>query len=97
VNCGIDRLGTVILEVLSLISQSKMYGDVAFDSNIEERLSFRSGQRNEHLLWGYPGNKIGASSIAFKVKIIFGSLYSIFVSRVIKKNRESTRHYSESC
>jgi hypothetical protein len=39
----------------------------------------------------------GASSIAFELKILFGRLYSIFVSMVIKKNRKRTRHYSELC
>jgi hypothetical protein len=38
----------------------------------------------------------GASSIAFKVTILFGSLYSTFVSIFIKKNRTSTRTCSES-
>jgi hypothetical protein len=42
-----------------LITQSKMYGGVALDSNIEKRSSFRSGLRNEELLHEYPGNMIG--------------------------------------
>jgi hypothetical protein len=58
VNDGIDRLETVILEALVLITLSEMYGDVALDSNIEKRSSFRSGLRNEELLWEYPENKI---------------------------------------
>jgi hypothetical protein len=65
VNCGIDRLEIVILEALFLITQSKMYEDVALDSNIEKRSSFRSGLRNEELLWEYPGNKIGCIEHGF--------------------------------
>ena len=57
-NCGIDRLATVILEAVSLITLTKMYGDVALHRNIEKRSSFRSDLRNEELLWEYPGNKI---------------------------------------
>jgi hypothetical protein len=68
VNCGIDRLETVILEALLLITQSKMYGDVALDSNIEKRSSFRSGLRNEELMRVYPGNKIECSEHCCRVK-----------------------------
>jgi hypothetical protein len=67
-NCGIDRLETIILEALFLITQSKMYADVALDSNIEKRSSFRSGLRNEELMWVYPGNKSGASSTALRLR-----------------------------
>jgi hypothetical protein len=45
-----------------------MYGDVALDSNIEKRLSFRSGLRNEELMWEYPGNKTGCIDHCFQGK-----------------------------
>ena len=85
-NCGIDRLETVILEALSLVSRSRMYGDVALDSKIILRSVNLSTQLCE--MKNCCGNTLeirsGASSIAFEVNILFGSSYAILVSRVIK-------------
>jgi hypothetical protein len=95
VNIGIDRLETVILEALSLISYSQVYGDVALARKIILRSVTLATQDFEmrHCCENTLDIRSGASSSAFNVKILFGSSYSLFVSRVIKKNRESTRHW----
>jgi hypothetical protein len=63
-----------------------MYGEVALDSKIILRSVNLSNQVCE--MKNCCGNTLeirsGASSIAFKVKILFGRLYSILVSMVIK-------------
>ena len=93
-NPGIDRLETVILEALSLVSRSRMYGDVALDS----KMILRSVNLSTQLcgMKNSCGNTLeirsGASSIALEVNILFGSSYAIFVSRVIKWNCKNTRY-----
>ena len=80
-NCGIDRSVTVITDALLLITQIKVYGDVALDSNIETRSPFLSGLRNEELLWEYPGNKIGVHR-ALLLRLRFSSeVYTRFSYR----------------
>jgi hypothetical protein len=73
-----------------------MYGDVVLDGNIEKHYLSTQVCKMKNCCWNTLEITSSASSIGFQVKILFGSLYSIFVSRVIKKNREDTRHCSES-
>jgi hypothetical protein len=94
VNYGIDRLETVIIEALSLISQSKVYEDVAMGRKVilSSVSLFTEVCEMKNCCRNTLETRSGTSNIAFKVTILFGSLYSIFVSRIIKKNRESTQH-----
>ena len=84
-NSKVGRLATIISEALLLVTQNKIYGVVVLDINIEKRLSFSSGPRNE--------KRCTEDSCRANCYLLKRILDSHLGSH--QENRKISQHYSE--